>query len=127
MISEKEVIGFIDWQGGRLGPLGYDLASLIIDPYTGLSSQQRNDLFQEYTLIVREHNPAWVGPFKKYFTYLAIQRNLQILGAFAFLTRERNKLHFEAYIPPAKKTLQELLHHAGDPRLSPLTDVVKYL
>ncbi len=127
MISEKKGIGFVDWQGGRLGPLGYDLASLIIDPYTSLSSQQRNDLFQEYTLMIREHNPAWVDPFKKYFVYLAIQRNLQILGAFSFLTKERNKLHFETYIPPAKRTLQELLHQANDPRLSPLSEIVKYL
>lgn len=127
MISEKGDIGFVDWQGGRLGPLGYDLASLIIDPYTGLSSQQRDELFQEYILMIREHNPAWVDPFKEYFAYLAIQRNLQILGAFAFLTKERNKLHFEAYIPPAKRTLKELLHQSNDPRLSPLIDVVNRL
>lgn len=125
MISANGSIGFVDWQGGRLGPLGYDLASLIIDPYTGLSSQQKIDLLQAYTLMIGEYNAAWVESFKRSFPYLAIQRNLQILGAFAFLTRERNKPHFEVYIHPAKKNLQELLHEIRDPRLSPLMDVLE--
>ena len=37
-----EGFGFIDFQGGRLGPPQYDLASLLIDPYVGLArSYQR--------------------------------------------------------------------------------------
>jgi aminoglycoside/choline kinase family phosphotransferase len=125
MISASGSIGFVDWQGGRLGPLGYDLASLIIDPYTCLSSQQKSDLLQAYTSMIREYKATWVESFKRSFPYLAIQRNLQILGAFAFLTRERNKPHFEAYIPPAQKNLRELLHQVNDPRLSPLMDVLE--
>ncbi|MCP4577534.1 MAG: phosphotransferase [Deltaproteobacteria bacterium] len=120
-------IGIIDWQGARLGPLCYDLASLLIDPYTELSPQQRRDLLQSYLLLMRKHNAGWIDSFKRYFPYLAIQRNLQILGAFSYLTKVRKKQYFEAYIPAALKTLRELLLEASDPELSPLRDIVDKL
>ncbi|MCP4567900.1 MAG: phosphotransferase, partial [FCB group bacterium] len=46
-------IGIIDWQGGRIGPLGYDLASLLIDPYTELSVEIREDLYEMYLLRIK--------------------------------------------------------------------------
>ena len=81
MISEGR-IGIIDWQGARLGPLGYDLASLLIDPYIDLTPQDKNAIFEQYLFLIKEHNSAWIESFKRYYPYLAIQRNLQILGAF---------------------------------------------
>ena len=126
MIS-KEKIGIIDWQGGRLGPLGYDLAALLIDPYAGLSLQQREDLYQSYIHLIKEHNFNWIDSFEIYYPYLAIQRNLQILGAFSFLTKVRIKRYFEAYIPPALKTLHDLLNQLNDPKLSPLRDLITNL
>jgi aminoglycoside/choline kinase family phosphotransferase len=123
----KGNIGIIDWQGGRLGPLGYDLASLLIDPYADLPSRQRNEMFQSYLLLVKGHNVGWIEPFKRYFPYLAIQRNLQILGAFSYLTRIKNKQYFEAYIPRALNTLRDLLHQINDPLLSPLLHILRDL
>ena len=41
---------FIDFQGGRMGPLQYDLASLLIDPYAALS-QDVQDLLLEYYMM----------------------------------------------------------------------------
>ena len=35
MIKGRQVY-FIDFQGGRIGPIQYDLASLLIDPYVEL-------------------------------------------------------------------------------------------
>ncbi len=40
--------GFIDFQGGRLGPPQYDLASLLIDPYAGLSRTVQEKLLTCY-------------------------------------------------------------------------------
>ena len=41
-------IKIIDFQGGRLGPLGYDLASLLIDPYAQLPEQLQHELLEHY-------------------------------------------------------------------------------
>jgi hypothetical protein len=123
LVSEEKV-GIVDWQGGRLGPLGYDLASLLIDPYANLSAQLRNEVYQSYVLLIKEHNPEWIDSFRRYFPYLAIQRNLQILGAFSYLTRIKNKPYFESYIPMSLTTLCDLLHQVDDPKLSPLRHLV---
>jgi len=123
MVSPRK-IGIVDWQGGRLGPLPYDLASLLIDPYTDLSSHEKRLIYESYLLLLKDYKPEWVDPFKKDFPYLAIQRNLQILGAFSFLTKVQKKPYFEKYIPPALKSLLGLLDELEDTKLTPLKDVV---
>ena len=122
-----ERIGVIDWQGGRLGPLAYDLASLLIDPYTGLSAEEKNLIFETYVRLVKRRDRSGAESVERYFPYLAIQRNLQILGAFSFLTKVRNKTYFEAYIPPALESLRRLLDELRDPKLSPLLHLVSSL
>jgi len=66
-------------------------------------------------------------PFSGFYPYLAIQRNLQILGAFAFLSRVRGKVYFEAYLTPALESLTRLLEEQSDPDLKTLREVVKDL
>ena len=123
MIADEK-IGIIDWQGGRLGPLAYDLASLIIDPYVALRSIQRDRIYQHYLQLLGDYRAGWVDAFEATFPFLAIQRNLQILGAFSFLTRVRGKTSFEVYIDPALESLHQLLRKLEDPKLSPLTELV---
>lgn len=120
-------IGIIDWQGGRLGPLAYDLASLLIDPYVGLSAKEQDRLFQQYISLLKGYKKEWVEPFQRYYPYLAIQRNLQILGAYSFLTRAQGKRYFEKYIPPALQSLHALIDRLADPKLSPLHDLSQTL
>ena len=120
-------IGILDWQAGRLGPLPYDLASLLIDPYTDLSKYEKEQILQHYLWLLKDYQATWIDPFVRYFPYLAVQRNLQILGAFSFLTKVRGKLYFEAYIPPALKSLCGLLDELRDPVLTPLKDLLRSL
>jgi aminoglycoside/choline kinase family phosphotransferase len=120
-------IGILDWQGGRLGPLAYDLASLLIDPYADLSPHERDHIHSAYVHLLKKHLPGCEGSFQRYFPYIAIQRNLQILGAFSFLSKVRGKTYFEAYIPRALDSLVHLIRDLGDPRLSLLLEVVRSL
>jgi len=107
MIHDNE-IRIIDFQGGRLGPLGYDLASLLIDPYAGLSRGNQEKLLAFYIQEVEKFGIN--GPqFAAGYPYLALQRNLQIVGAFAFLGHTRNKPYFRQYLRPALVSLQERL------------------
>jgi hypothetical protein len=126
MISDGK-IGILDWQGARLGPLGYDLASLLIDPYTDLPYPDRDTIFEHYLALIKEHNAAWAESIKRYYPYLALQRNLQILGAFSYLTRTMKKPYFETYIPTALRSLRGLLREVNDPELSPLRDLLNDL
>ncbi len=108
MIKDNR-IRIIDFQGGRLGPLAYDLASLLIDPYMALSSRVKKTIKEYYVSRLCEivsYDPA---QFEREYFLLCLQRNLQILGAFAFLSRQRNKVFFARFIKPALQTLNTLL------------------
>ncbi len=124
IMVKGERVGIIDWQGGRLGPLGYDLSSILFDPYVRLSHSQKQQLYDAYLILLQERNPEWVAPFERDYPYLAIQRSLQILGAFSFLSKVMKKTYFEAYIPHALKTLGELIDSSEDPGLEPLGQLV---
>lgn len=125
-IAVKEgKIGILDWQGGRLGPLGYDLASLLIDPYTALREETRKRLYDYYRSRLEQRSQALASELDRTYPYLALQRNLQILGAFGFLTRIRKRTHFEAYIPKALSSLKALLRELGDGPFDPLRALVE--
>ena len=116
-------IRIVDFQGARLGPLGYDLAALLIDPYVNLPEALRAELFEHYCAMAAEYIPFDRRAFREGYYYLALQRNLQMLGAFAFLSHQRGKPFFAAYLRPAAEALvRHLAAPAGErfPQLAQL-------
>jgi len=111
MIFNDEV-RIIDFQGGRLGPLGYDLASLLIDPYAALPEDLQQELLEHYLYHLCKYGLDDLA-FLKGYTSLAIQRNLQILGAFAFLSHQKEKIFFRQYLKPAALSLYQRLATKG--------------
>ncbi len=104
----------IDFQGGRLGPLGYDVAALLIDPYVNLSPSFQEELLGFYLERLRERLPEVDREaFRRQYRHLALCRNLQILGAFGFLTRVKEKPQFARYIPAALAGLKRRLAEQG--------------
>ncbi|MBU0545237.1 MAG: phosphotransferase [Proteobacteria bacterium] len=106
MVKEGGIY-FIDFQGGRLGPLQYDLASLLIDPYVGLPSGVRSELVDYCAKSISSLAGIKADNFCRCFKYCSITRNLQILGAFGYLSRVKGKSFFENYIPAALRSLKE--------------------
>ncbi|WP_020588990.1 sugar phosphate nucleotidyltransferase [Desulfobacter curvatus] len=118
---------FIDFQSARPGPIQYDLASLLIDPYVTLSRAVRNQLIN-YTLEKIGLKVSFdMDSFMHSFRYCCISRNLQMLGAFGFLTRIKNKTQFEQYIPAALNGLECRLKNLNEPELAGLTTFVQSL
>jgi len=108
MIKDGDV-KFIDFQGGRMGPPGYDLASLLIDPYAALSPEVAEQLFHHYITCLAEHIDFDKERFTAHYNLLAFQRNMQIIGAFSFLYQVRKKTFFADYISPALSALDRRL------------------
>jgi aminoglycoside/choline kinase family phosphotransferase/dTDP-glucose pyrophosphorylase len=106
---------FIDFQGARTGPIQYDLASLLIDPYVALTRVVQERLFAYYVNRISTVVPVDPQHFLLGYRYCALSRNLQMLGAFGYLSRIKGKKHFENYIPGAVASLQRILESfAGD-------------
>lgn len=108
MIFEGRV-RIIDFQGARFGPLAYDLASLLIDPYAALSDVEQRELFSYYLFLLEKHISLDPDQFREGYYYMALQRNLQIVGAFAYLAKEKGKTFFQPYLLPALETLKKRL------------------
>jgi N-acetylmuramate 1-kinase len=108
MLKEGRV-RIIDFQGGRLGPLGYDLASIVCDPYVNLPEPEQEQLIEAYIQVLNTYFAYDAARFRREFIFLALQRNLQVLGAFAFLSKQRGKKFFGPFIKPALLSLQSLL------------------
>ena len=125
LIINRDKIGVVDWQGGRLGPLQYDLASLLIDPYVGLKANDRMLLYDYYLKLLEKNLPGISSSFTRHYPYLAIQRNLQILGAFSYLSRIQGKNRFLTYVPPALRFLKGFLEDLDDPELLPLKKLIR--
>ena len=86
---------FIDFQGARPGPVQYDLASLLIDPYVALPNElQERMLEYGFEQFIRTQSIDRQRFFSGY-QYCALSRNLQILGAFGFLAQVKDKPYFK--------------------------------
>ena len=106
IMLQKGEFYFIDFQGGRIGPIQYDLASLLADPYVSLPSSLQNRLLEDCAGLYELITGTSKENFIKGYRYCAITRNLQILGAFGFLSWVKKKQYFAQYIPKALKTLK---------------------
>ncbi len=99
----------IDFQGARLGPQGYDVAALLIDPYVGLAPDLQAELLEYYLEHLAAQSPVEIAAWREQYHYLSLCRNLQILGAYGFLSKVKKKDYFRRYIPPALASLQRRL------------------
>jgi aminoglycoside/choline kinase family phosphotransferase len=109
IMVKDEGLGLVDFQGGRLGPLQYDLASLLLDPYVKLDGGVQEELLAYYLGHIQERIPLEPQKFRTLYPFVALHRAMQVLGAFAFLTKAKRLHFFRSYIPPALINLRTLL------------------
>jgi len=100
---------YIDFQGGRKGPLQYDLVSLLYQAKAGLPVPFRNELYQLYLSQLDKAIPGQSTDFEKYFTDFIYFRLMQVLGAYGFRGLIQGKGHFLQSIPYAINNLKQLL------------------
>ena len=100
---------FIDYQGGRKGPLQYDLASLLYQAKVDMPFEQRELLLDYYIQVLKEVKPTDEKAFKSDYYMFVLIRTLQVLGAYGFRGLIQKKQHFIDSIPYAWKNLNWLL------------------
>jgi len=101
----------IDFQDARLGPPGYDLASLVFDAYVPISEELRQNLVRTYLKTLESYplrKAIHDSSFERDLHLLAYQRTLKAAGSFAsFWTRFQKRTHL-SYIEPALKMAQSI-------------------
>jgi len=97
----------IDFQGMRPGLAQYDIASLLLDPYVCLASEEREELLGFYERLARRSGQQVDEDFREVFHWCALQRLMQALGAYGFLGIQKGRGDFLAHIPAARRLLRE--------------------
>jgi len=116
---------FIDFQGGRIGPIQYDLASLLLDPYVALPFRLHSPLLDYTVNKLSSVTNINKETFYNGYIYCSLTRNLQILGAFGYLSTVKGKPFFEQYIPAAMQSLRYCLNKTTAQELPELKSVLK--
>lgn len=118
---------FIDFQSARIGPLTYDLASLLKDAYVPIPGTTEKSLLNRYLDELKikgiklERNS-----FLKAYQLTGIQRNMQALGAYANLSLNKGKPGFRVYIPRAVFLLRSALRASPYPNLRRIVEELPY-
>lgn len=101
---------FIDFQGGRKGPVYYDLASFLWQASAKYSFKLRRELTYAYYNSLKQYMEV---PSSRHFAHrlslFVLFRTLQVLGAYGFRGYFEHKQHFIDSIPPAIQNLRDLL------------------
>lgn len=109
IMLHNEKLYFIDYQGGRKGPVYYDLVSLLFQARAQIPYNIREELIDYYIEQAGKLNPRIKNDFRRYFFKFTLIRILQTLGAYGFRGLHEKKLHFMESIPMAIANLKWLL------------------
>ena len=100
---------FIDFQGGRRGPIYYDVASFIWQARSRFPEGLKQDLIRTYLRALQQFKQVNEEEFRSRLRLFVLFRTLQVLGAYGFRGYFEKKPHFLASVPYALSNLRKLL------------------
>ncbi len=119
---------FIDYQGGRRGPLQYDLASLLFDAKADIPFGQRMELMDHYAAVAGRLPGFEEKRFRAGFYDFVVMRILQALGTYGFRGGVERKPLFLQSVPYALNNLRWLEDNGLLPGHVPyLSDIVRQI
>ncbi len=116
MIMKDRELRVIDFQGARIGPPAYDIASILWDPYFRLDDGMRDKLLAYYITEMKERvNDGFdAQKFTETLICCRLQRHMQALGAYGFLSRVKGKKYFMKFMPEGIRLLRDDIRSSGD-------------
>jgi hypothetical protein len=101
MVLASDSPGIIDFQDAVIGPITYDLVSLLRDCYISWPEQQVEQWRSNYFERLRQAGLINCSPaqFKRWFDLMGMQRHLKAIGIFSRLHLRDGKSNYLADIP----------------------------
>ena len=100
---------FIDFQGGRKGPLYYDLASFVWQAKANYPTSLKEELIETYREALKQYVDIPKDVFYKKLRLFVLFRTMQVLGAYGFRGYFEKKPHFLQSVPFAIDNLRKLI------------------
>ena len=97
LMSHDGRLCWIDLQDARMGPVTYDLASLLRDSYVDLDEEFVAEMAEEFRQRAAPGETR--DTFQRRFELMSIQRNLKALGTFGYQGAVKGSRVYLPYIP----------------------------
>lgn len=118
---------FIDFQGGRRGPVCYDVASFVWQARAAYADDLKEKLVQSYMDALTEYAEVPRDTLESDLKLSRLFRLLQVMGAYGFRGWTEHKAAFVVSIPLAISNLEELLSELPSDSYPYLMQVLKQL
>jgi aminoglycoside/choline kinase family phosphotransferase len=104
----------IDYQDARMGPVSYDVASLLSDPYSPLSREDAAELVEDFIEMKSASRLPLRDPddFRVELQLMTVQRMLKAIGTYASQAVAGNSIYLP-YIRPAAERALEAMRSLG--------------
>jgi N-acetylmuramate 1-kinase len=102
MLTETGNPGILDFQDAVVGPVTYDLVSLLRDCYIAWPAERVTDWASGYFHLARQSGVLQeddLARFLRWLDFMGVQRHLKACGIFARLHRRDGKSHYLGDIP----------------------------
>ncbi|MFH1539324.1 MAG: phosphotransferase [bacterium] len=108
-------LGVVDFQDARLGPLQYDLVSLLQDAYVSLPEGLIEKIKRYYIDGASERlgRPVEEEDFERIYRLMTVQRSLKAAGSFTFLDCVKKKNRYLRHLPAALGHAYRAMDEAG--------------
>jgi len=107
MITKDNQSGVLDFQDARLGPVFYDLVSLIEDARRPVSETIQKEIIQSYLTAF----PHYQKIYTELAPLIAAQRHTKVIGIFVRLCVRDGKPRYLKHIPFVWSLLEKHLNH----------------
>ena len=109
LVTDINNPGIIDYQDAVIGPVTYDLVSLLKDCYVTWNDGLIEDMMESFFTRIKSSNMNNISDFRYWFEITGLQRHIKAIGIFSRLNYRDGKNNYLNDIPRTYKYLEKVL------------------
>ncbi len=125
LVTDTNNPGVIDYQDAVLGPVTYDLVSLLKDCYITWDDGLVEDMLDSFFTRIKSNSINSISDFRYWFDITGLQRHIKAIGIFSRLNYRDNKDGYLKDIPRTYAYVDKVLNKYKD--LSNLNEIFNSL
>ena len=110
LITDTNNPGIIDYQDAVIGPVTYDLVSLLKDCYVSWNDGLIEDMLESFFNRMKSNTINNISDFRYWFEITGLQRHIKAIGIFSRLNYRDNKNSYLNDIPRTYTYIEKVLN-----------------
>ena len=114
LVTNSNNPGVIDYQDAVIGPVTYDLVSLLKDCYVTWDDGLIEDMLESFFTRIKSNNISNISDFRYWFDMTGLQRHIKAIGIFSRLNYRDYKDNYLQDIPRTYSYIEKTLKKYKD-------------